>query len=424
MGAAISPQIEAMLAAMGVRVRGSIRCRQVCPQCGQRGKFQPRAIRLPGKRPLEVLACECGRWADAAIDIRLKWQGKLHVIGHDKSGNPFASYDDACVAQAQINDEIDEGRFYPEEWSAKAHNGLLWENYHQAYLEHEKARLLPDREATWTKKRGMARHLAWFNGQNVREIRAGQIQDFDLHLKALGLAPKTRADVLAELRFVLRWAALREDIAKVPAFPVVQVPEKEIGWYNQDQQQQILDKLPEEHRPIFAFMFTYGCRVNEATALCWDKLDRANGLFYLARTFSRRRLRDRPKEKPNVLPISQSFAAYLEAAIPSFGPLPVFRNPEARNKEGFYLEDHLRRLFVAAAKAAGLPEIPLKNATRHSLGMQAINVHQWGIEAASRILGHTSLAHTRKYARAGTGLVRDLLDQKVLTLPTKTSKPK
>ena len=397
-------------------MRGSIRCRQVCPQCGQRGRYEPKTIRLKGKRPVEVLSCECGRWADAAIEIRVKWQSHLHTVTHDKSGQVFSSYDEACLALAQISEEIMDGSFYPELWTPSDVNGLLWQNYYRAYLDHEMERLQPDREATLAKKVSIGRHLNWFNGQNIRELRTGQMEDFDLHLKKKGLAPKTRSDVLTELRFILKRALRRQDIARVPEFPMVRVPEKEIAWYNQEQQQRILEQLPEEHRSIFSFMFTYGCRVNEATALCWDKVDRDNGIFYLARTFSRRKLMERPKARPNVLPICEEFATYLQSITPGLGGTPVFRNSDAHNRERFYLEDQLRKLFSVAVEAAGLPQIPLKNATRHSLGMQAVNVHQWGIEAASRILGHPSLAHTRKYARAGTGLVRELLNSKVRTL--------
>ena len=398
----------AVLRAWGISMRGKITSRQKCPVCGAKGDFC--------KHPsAPVLVCRCNQFPANALELGIKWDGHYHRITHDQDGRRFTDYVHAERALGLINDQIEKGSFDPLFWCAKKTNKLLWENYLRQYIAAEEMRLRPDQEATFQKKRSLIKHLAWFNGKNIRDIRAGHLEDFAaLPCLKMALSPKSRAGLMGELRFILTRAERRGDIAKAPQVPTVSVPEQEIVWLKREQQARLLAHVPAVHRPIFAFMITYGVRVNEACALCWDKVDLANGTFCLSRTFSRRKLKDKAKTKrPNILPLCDELAVYLQTVTPGLGRAPVFRNPEAhtsKNPNQFYLEDFLRSTFEAALAAAGLPPIQLKNATRHSRAMQAINVDMWGIEAASRLLGHTSLTHTKKYARATTGLLKELID--------------
>lgn len=107
-------------------------------------------------------------------------------------------------------------------------------------------------------------------------------------MPAPALAPKTRQDLLDELRFIFRRAKDREEVERVPVFPKVSVPKKTIRYATREQQLQVLDHLATDHQPIFWFLFIYGVRVAEACALCWDMVDRAKGEVLIGRTFSRR----------------------------------------------------------------------------------------------------------------------------------------
>lgn len=396
------------IAAWGVSMRGSIRSRQWCPVCGARGKYRLRDFGQ-GRR---ALVCQCGQFIANKLFIQIKWQGKLYDIRRDENGRPLSDYPHAERALGTINNQIentlDPSRrgttFNPKFWVGPNTNSLLWENYLAEYLKREEKRCSA---ASFARKRALARHLAWFNGRLIREIKAGDLEDFaSLPCLQLALAPKTRLDLIRLLGHIFKQAELREDIKKAPALPKVVVPKKPIKWMNQDQQARVMEYIPAPHRPIFMFLMQYGCRVGEACALCWDCVDLDNMAFVLARTFSRRRLSDTTKtRRHNPLPIVGWFEDYLTSRPQGINQTPVFQNPEAdprRNPSRFYLPDFLRAVWREALEKAGFEPIQLKNATRHSAGTQK-RLQGWDEGLIARLLGHAST----KYVR-GTYMADDL----------------
>ena len=358
------------------------------------------------------LDCVCGGSSADLVEIDLRWAGRRYTITHDRTGQRFPGLPHALRALEAIRFEIDHGQFDPALWASQRSNRLLWENYLADYLAHEEARLLPDRRATMDKKRALARHMAWFNGRNVREIHTGLVEDF-MALPCLRMAcsPHYLADLAGELRFIFRQGVRRNEIERAPQVPVVTVPEKAIQWLTADQQDKVWVCIPQEHRPIFDFLRAYGCRPGEACALCWDRVDRVQGTVTISRTLGRdRKLAERTKTgRVNVLPIMDELATLLDSVTPGIGQTPVFRNPRARGA-GYYTQDFLLSVWKKALQASGLKlRVPLKNATRHSLGMQLHNERGVSLEMVGRIFGHTSPQHTRKYARAEVEAVRDAL---------------
>lgn len=413
MGDVLSPKLAEQLAAWGICMRGKIAHRQTCPVCGQKG----RAIEKDFGNGRRAFMCTCLQWMPDKPFIYLKWQDKPYRIAHDQGGRRFANFIEADRALGLIRSQIENGAFYPELWTSKKTNRLLWENYLEDYLAHEELRCTP---ASMAKKRSLAKHLAWFAGKNIREIRTAHAQDFAaIPCLELALAPKSRADLMAELRHIFQRAVQREDIERAPIVPTVSVPEQPIDWLSPEDQALALRQIPQEHRPIFRFMMYYGCRVNEATALCWDKIDRGKGVFYLSRTFSRRQLIETTKTKRSrPLPIMDFFEEYLDSVPPGVKQTPVFRNPQGRSREGWYTQDFLLALWLKASEAAGIPLVHLKNATRHSRGMQALNLEDWPEEDVALLFGHTSTQHTKKYARPEISRLRRRLGSspKVATL--------
>ena len=399
-----------LLQAWGKKMRGKIMSRQRCPRCGRKGKFNP----VPGAR---VLVCECGQFPASKFDIVLWWQGKTRWISHDTEGRRLTDYVDAETVQAIIDRQIKDGEFYPAEWASSRTNRFLWENYLKDYRQREKQRLLPEKKSSWAKKRSNIKHLiAAFAGKNIREIRTAQIADWLARWEnECGLAPKTRADIVQELRHVFTQAYAREEIKRIPQFPAVEVPQKEIEWLLPDEQARILMEIATEHRPIFQFLMNNACRVAEACALLRDQVHRKKGYFVIARTLSRRRLVNKTKTKrPRMLPIMPDFEAHLDAMPPAFPDQPVFVNPGAipgRNPRRMYMPDFLNSLWRQACKDAGVKYVPLKNGTRHSWAMQKVNLDGWSLDEAAEMLGHTSSQHTRKYANVRMERLRDRLSK-------------
>lgn len=389
-------------------MRGRVASRQVCPMCGARGRYS-----LVRGRGQSALVCECGRWAATRLEIVIKWRGKTRRITHDERAQRIRTYAEAEAALVEINNQIKRGVFDPSLWSGVRTNKLLWENYLAAWLAREKARTT---KSTYSAKRFAAKHLDWFSGMNLRDIRAAHLQDF---CNQLPLAPSTQKYIVSVLNQILREAVEREDIERVPRLPRIDVPEKPIAWMGPEEQAQALAAMPEEHRPIFRFLMLYGCRVSEACALCWDAIDRSKGLVYFKRTFSAAdEMQETTKtRRARALPIFDEFAAHLDSQPPGMGTAPVFRNPRARTARKFYSRYILGRIWATALQRAKLPHIPLKNGTRHSRGMQAINVEGWDSADAQAMLGHANAGTTNKYyARPEAGRLKRLVDAPVVNL--------
>ena len=102
--------------------------------------------------------------------------------------------------------------------------------------------------------------------------------------------------IFVELKAFLNWCRKREVIDKIPAMPDIKVPEPQIKFLVSEQQAQILSAIPEEHRPIFAFMFVTGCRPGEVRALRWDCVYLSEGFLVIRRAFSGDYLREIPKK--------------------------------------------------------------------------------------------------------------------------------
>lgn len=291
------------------------------------------------------------------------------------------------------------------------------------YPKREALRLLPERRATYDKKRSLCRHLRLGFQCHVRSVTTAMVRDYLAKpCLRLALSPKTLSDLVGELRYLLRDAQIRGVIVHPPPVPSIQVPKTPIQWLDLEARDQVLRLIPETHRPIFGFLFLYGCRMGEACALCWDQIDVENGAFYLARTFSRRRLSQTNKTKRLApLPVQPEFVEVLEEAARDYRirdqvpteELPVFVNPEAhpsKNPHGFYLPDFLNSLWTAAVSEAGLNPIPRKNATRHSRAMQYLNAGL-DLSLVARLLTHTGTTHVRRYARHQVDSLRRAIDQ-------------
>lgn len=397
MGEIISPHLVAQLASWGLSMRGKIVSRQKCPACGQAGSYELKDF----GRGRRALLCRCGGFIANRLEVVVKWQGMTYRITHDQVGQRLTDYVHAERAQGLINNQIERKDFYPALWTSAKHNRLLWENYLRDYLADEEARLLPERKATLSKKKAWARHLTWFNGRNLRELRTADVERFaTLPCLRLALAPKSLADLLVELRHILERAEARDDIERAPQVPSVQLPRRAVRIMTADQQTRVLERIPAPHRPIFLFLMEYGCRVSEACALCWDMVDREREVVILARTFSLRSLAEATKtRRDNTLPIVGWFQTYLEGRPTGLHQTPVFQNPEAhanRNPARFYYADALNRIWRSALEAEGLEHLPLKNGTRHSRGKQLRDAG-WDPHLIARLLGHASTHHTMRY---------------------------
>ena len=114
----------------------------------------------------------------------------------------------------------------------------------------------------------------YFKNQDVRDLRKLDLISYKEHLEQkYAWKAKTLKNVLDVFKSFMRY--VRNDlelITSVPSFPLVEVPETPFRWVGQKDQAELFEKVPDEHKPIIAFLVLHGCRPGRAPALKCQRL--------------------------------------------------------------------------------------------------------------------------------------------------------
>ena len=365
-----------------------------CPSCLSQGKFS-----VPDRFYIEVF-----------------WNGKQRKIYSDNDGRVLNSYELAQRVLTEIRQKIDKHKFDPADYVAKSYQALGWEQYCKDYLARRKEKkergefsysTVVNDESTIKK---YIQNAEPFKGKDIRDIRAGDIDDFRLSLpKELKLS--TQNGYLSTLRSIFQTAKNRGDIKVIPDFPVIKSKEAQKKWMDLETQEAILSHIHDRHKPIFMFMFRQGCRPGEARALQWEDVDMVNRSVFIGRTFSRNEYQaDCTKTKNGrLIPLSEEVFEILKKlhvkGIKGF----VFRHE--RTGTEYRAPNTLNQVWDKAVELAGVQRITLYEGTRHSFASQAVK-NGTDLYGLQKFLGHSNPAMTQKYAHMGMDGLQRVLDTK------------
>lgn len=341
--------------------------------------------------------------------IYLYWKGQKKKRYHDIDGQPFKAEYRAERMAERINSEIEtEGKnFNLSKWFGATSNALAFDNYVEAWLD--RRRSAGEVTANYLRDVSTIAEKYWipfFGQQDLREIRAGHLEDllasFPEHL-----GPRARQYYLSTLKTMFTSAYRREEINRVPPFPKVTVPEKEIEWLTSEEQALVLAEMSPANRPIFELMMFYGCRPSEARALQWDCVDFNRQEIIFRRSLNDNDLRETTKNnRVKALPLVPEMAELLNS-IRGIGGY-VFRARSGRP----YTKNWLMKIWRVANKKAhakhGTPIVTAYQGCKHSRGMDLI-AKGFGIEGVRALFGQETYYAARRYARHTTATLREKL---------------
>jgi len=393
--------------------QGTIRAKGRCPKCGE--KFSE--IKGIG------FICLKHETVPKKLFVDLPWKGDRVRIFSDKTGKPLDSYDRAQEVLKHLHYEISNHTFDPEKY-IKAEASKFWTvNLLDRFLASKIEGVAPSYRKDCTRMVTPAK--TFFKTQDVRELRKVHVIEYKEHLETTfkKWSPKTLKNCLGLFKTFMRY--LRDDlevIDKVPSFPDIDVQEPAFKWLSTKDQVTLFKKVPDPDKPIVAFLMLHGCRPGEARALKCKDVDIENECITIRATFSKSTYREKRKGKKArsvTIPIHPEMLGYLTASVGTSLPEAfVFINPRTSRP---YSQDAMTRIWNNVREGAKIgKELRLYDASRHSFASQLVNSGT-SLFKVSKLLGHSSVKMTEKYAHQHIDSLRSELSKITLTQKTVTN---
>jgi integrase len=363
-------------------MKGHIRTMERCRKCGKPYTYRKNM----GLWCLDCLTHPQKFYIDIFID------GKRHRIFIDKHGKALTSYRAAEDMLAVLNQDIENKKSNADQYKLSEYQKYKLNNFIDLYVsQKEKSNLSPSHLKELRHNTEVFSKFFW--GWDIRNIKTAEIARFK---NSLTQKPSSQRVIMTYIHGVFSEALRMELIDRMPVFPKIAVDETNWTWIDSDAQMEVMKHIPQEDYEVFKFLILHGCRIAEARALKVKDLDIKNHSVKIQRTYSLNELRETTKQKKiNLIPLHPDCLDYLKEVVSRSLPEAfVYPNPRTGRPYG---KNTLREQWYSACRKAGLSQVQLKDATRHSLASQLVNDNT-SLYTVSKLLGHSSVKMTQRYA--------------------------
>jgi integrase len=374
----------------GDKVKGCVRARGKCPVCSKNFTyFQKMGYACPDCKTMPTRFY---------VDL---WHNGEHIpIYSDEKGQALDTYDRANRLLEHINYLMAHHKFDPAKFKKSDARKFWVSTLLDGFLDDKIEGIAPSYQKDYRRMVSIAKEFFSSNSEiDIRELRKKDIIGYKKYLENnRGYKNKTLKNTLDLFKTFLNHVKDLEIIVTVPPFPDIDTGQHNFKWLSQEDQISLFDLVSEHDKPIIAFLMLHGCRPSEARALKCRDVDVKNGCITISATFSGRTYREKRKgrkAKPVVIPIHPETHDYVSDRVKNNLPDAwLFVNRHGRN----YSENALRRIWDNVRKDAGIDKsLRLYDATRHSFASRLVNSGT-SIFKVSRLLGHSSVKMTEKYA--------------------------
>ena len=374
-----------------------------CPVCKKSFHFNANKL---------VFICPEHKTEAKRFLVTVHFKGERIRRATNLDGETLTTFAQAHALLNQAETEKRNKRFDPKRWKSRVKINYIFEVLLGKWQD-SKEELLKEGRRSPSYVSELPTYINRFfmpcyEGQDVREIRnLDECATYvSVYRKADGepISLKYKKNVIECLQSFFNWLKKKKYIIELPDFPdTIEVPEHDPQTISRQTQNELLTFIPEEHKPIFTWLFYQGCRPGEARALMGDCIldgvERQDTVKY-KRTFSKNILVEHTKTK-NVRfnYIYPEARALLPQAI---HPLSFVFTHGIQIKRPYsmpFLNKLYRKALHTFNEAHGTNlRIELYEATKHSFGTDQVNkgvpiqwLQQW--------FGHTSQKMTEKYAK-------------------------
>jgi len=312
--------------------------------------------------------------------IELRWDKERVRIFSDNNGDVLSNITRANDLITEIRQKIKKNEFSPDQYRAQDYRKLQFNVYAQRWLWKVNNYLLPK-----------------FKTKDLRKFINADVDNLYLELpKKLG-KDRQRA-IINTLRKMFTDAV--EDnyirIEQMPKFPKIDVDEPETNWLTVEDQERIYEKIPDVHKPIFAFIMHIACRCGEARAVQVEDVDLKKRTVRICRTFSLNTLRKKTKgKKDRILPLDDELFEILKGMDKVSGFVFTHTNGN------YYTHSTISRIWNKAIMDAEVKYVCIHEWGRHSFATQTIE-RGGDIYALQKWLGHSKIKTTERYINSVT----------------------
>lgn len=363
----------------------------VCAACS-------RKVTMPIGSKKEFPSCPYCKHPNMAIRLG----DRYFYMGKDRKPYTYATALDAII---DMNKEMKANTFDPEKWAKKGIEERLFENCAARWLkkkekDRDSRKIAPSTYGNY--KTYVDVHFPALNGKDVTEMKAGDLQDF---YDGLAGSPKQKKNVMDALRNFFRWLLKREEITRIPDWPEMEpVIQKEVFTLSYQEQQDELQRMPDEHRDILEFLMETGLRPAEACALMKIDIKATDCKGLIRHNYSEAELTERTKQKKEYWIVFSDRAWELIKRNIANPTVFVFWNK--KYKKG-YRYKVLNRIWNKYTESG----VDLYAATRHSFCTQLIEDGE-SLKTVQGAARHADPRTTLKYIHPSDERTRQALNRR------------
>lgn len=230
-------------------------------------------------------------------------------------------------------------------------------------------------------------------------------------LKDKGLYNKTNNVIVGIVKTILNDAVRWNYIPKngLWAFQELQEDISVFKYWTMTEVSQFLRaNISDPLYPLWAFLVNTGTRKGEALGLCWDRVDFIKNQIHITRKLNRYGLQDTTKTGlKRIIPFSPN--GEIKRILTNLMKQQKGQRFVFCDDAGEHLNyDHTGKAFRLAQERAGFSEFIRVHDLRHTFASQFM-MNQGHLFTLQKLLGHTTIDMTMKYAHFGDDYLRDAI---------------
>jgi integrase len=245
---------------------------------------------------------------------------------------------------------------------------------------------------------------------------------YDTLIQLLNWIPgqgKNKKNVIDTLKTCLRYAWKAERIVSLPPFPekdLYDITDNPPEWLPYDRFMNVINHIPDIHRPFFMWLYLHLRRPGEAMALLKTDYNPDADTFTIHRGVSAHKVIDRTKTGDvHEIPCHSEFKSYMAKMPKTFSPY-FFTHPESNSDGQRYTGAYYRSIWNAACLAVG-EKIDVYRGTKTSRASQLVNQGNLSLSDLQIAGDWSSFESVKSYARANMVKKRAIMETKIIPFP-------